>query len=78
LRRVVRASGAEILNCVSTAELDGYLLSESSLFVWEERLLLITCGQTTPVRTLPEILEFIDRDRIAFLFYERKNLNFPD
>lgn len=76
-RRVVRASGAEILNCVSTAELDGYLLSESSLFVWEDRLLLITCGRTTPVQALPEILGFIDRDKIAFLFYERKNLNFP-
>ncbi len=76
-RRVVRASGAEILNCVSTAELDGYLLSESSLFVWENRLVLITCGQTTPVRAVPEILEFIDRDSIAYLFYERKNLKFP-
>ncbi len=76
-RRVVHASGAEILNSVSTAKLDGYLLSESSLFVWENRLLLITCGQTTPVRALPEILEFIDREKIAFLFYERKNLSFP-
>ena len=74
-RRVVRASGAEILNCVSTAELDAYLLSESSLFVWEYRLVLITCGRTTPVRAVPEILEFIDRERIAFLFYESKILN---
>lgn len=75
--RVVKAGGAEILNRISTADLDGYLLSESSLFVWDDRLLMITCGQTTPVKALPEILQFVDREKIAFLFYERKNLNFP-
>jgi S-adenosylmethionine decarboxylase len=75
---VVHASGAEILNGISNERLDAYLLSESSLFVWDDRILLITCGQTTPVMALPKILSFIDRDRIAFVFYERKKLNFPE
>jgi S-adenosylmethionine decarboxylase len=75
--RVVRTSGAEILNGISTRRLDGYLLSESSLFVWDDRVLMITCNRTTPVMALPEMLSFIDREKIAFLFYERKNLNFP-
>jgi S-adenosylmethionine decarboxylase len=76
--RVVRASGAEILKRKYGKKLDGYLLSESSLFVWDDRILIITCGRTTPVLALPVILDYVSKDRIACLFYERKNLNFPD
>ena len=76
--RVVRASGAEILKRKYGNNLDSYLLSESSLFVWDDRILIITCGRTTPVKALPVMLEFIAADNVAYLFYERKNLNFPD
>lgn len=76
--RVVRASGASIVSRVTNAQADAYLLSESSLFVWDDAVLMITCGQTTLVRALREILRFVDRDRIAFVFYERKNFIFPD
>jgi len=76
--RVVRASGAEIIKIKYGKKLDSYLLSESSLFVWDDRILIITCGRTTPVMALPVILDYISRDQIACLFYERKNLNFPD
>lgn len=76
--RVVQAGGAEILQGLHTAAVDAYLLSESSLFVWDDRLVMITCGKTTPVLALPEILQFVDPQHIAGLFYERKNLNFPD
>jgi len=74
---VVRACGATIIKSTRTPQLDAYLLSESSLFVWDSRILLITCGQTTPVTALPVILEFVDRESIDFLFYERKSANFP-
>ncbi|UCF90794.1 MAG: hypothetical protein JSW39_21280 [Desulfobacterales bacterium] len=76
--RVVCASGAEILKRKSGEKLDAYLLSESSLFVWDDRILIITCGKTSPAMALPVILEFIQRQKVAFLFYERKNQNFPD
>jgi S-adenosylmethionine decarboxylase len=76
--RVVRASGAEIVKRKYGKKLDGYLLSESSLFVWDDRILIITCGRTTPVMALPVVLDYIAKDRIACLFYERKNMNFPD
>jgi len=75
--RVVQAGGAEILQGVRTAAVDAYLLSESSLFVWDNRLVMITCGRTTPALALPEILKLVDPERVAGLFYERKNLNFP-
>jgi len=76
--RVVQAGGAEILHGIHTAAVDAYLLSESSLFVWDQRLVMITCGRTTPALALPEILRWVDPRLVAGLFYERKNLNFPD
>jgi S-adenosylmethionine decarboxylase len=75
--RVVRACGAEIIKATTSPCIDSYLLSESSLFVWDNRLLLITCGQTNPIFALPVILEFVDRKGVAFVFYERKKANFP-
>lgn len=75
--KVVRASRAEIISRISTDHLDAYLLSESSLFVWEDRVLMITCGKTTLVDAAPEFLNILDRDQVAFAFYERKSFMFP-
>ncbi len=74
---VVRASGAEIISKISGTDMDAYLLSESSLFVREDRILMITCGRTTLVQALPEILRTVDKNNVAFLFYEQKNFMFP-
>ena len=74
---IVRLSRAEIINRLRTAEMDAYLLSESSLFVWNDRILLITCGQTTPVMAVPAILDHVGEAGVAFFFYERKNVLFP-
>jgi S-adenosylmethionine decarboxylase len=76
--RVVSASRAEILSRVSTEAMDAYLLSESSLFVWDDRVLMITCGRTTLVRAVPEIVRIVGMENIAFVFYEQKNFLFPD
>ncbi|MBU0987224.1 MAG: adenosylmethionine decarboxylase [Proteobacteria bacterium] len=75
--RVVRASQAEIISRKSNEFMDAYLLSESSLFVWEDRILIITCGQTTLTKAVPAILDYVDRRNVALVFYERKNLMFP-
>lgn len=74
---VVHASGAEIVSRISSQSMDAYLLSESSLFVWDDRVLMITCGKTTLVKAVPELIRTIKSDRIAFFFYERKNLMYP-
>lgn len=76
-RWVVEASRAAILSQVSTDAVDAYLLSESSLFVWEDRILMITCGKTVLVEALPKILEIVGADNVAFVFYEQKNFMFP-
>ncbi|MFZ7126937.1 MAG: hypothetical protein ACOWWM_12360 [Desulfobacterales bacterium] len=75
--RIVQESGAAVLNRISSEEMDAYLLSESSLFVWSDRLLLITCGRTTPVSVVPLVLEAAGQDRLSRVFFERKNPQLP-
>lgn len=57
----------KVLSIVESPDVDAYLLSESSMFVWPHKLILKTCGTTTLLCGLPRILE------IATLFggYER-------
>lgn len=74
--RVVKKSRAQIISHMSNDHLDAYLLSESSLFVWKDRVLMITCGDTTLVDAIPEILALIGESKYL-LFYECRNFNFP-
>ncbi|MDJ0830174.1 MAG: hypothetical protein QNI92_10005 [Desulfobacterales bacterium] len=75
--RVVAASRSQILSQIATDQLDAYLLAESSLFVWDNRILMITCGRTALVNAVPVILGFVHKSQITFLFYEQKNFIFP-
>lgn len=75
--RVAAASGSQIVSRKITAHIDAYVLSESSLFVWDDRILMITCGRTRLIDAIPSIMEIIDRKAVAFVFYERKNFIFP-
>ena len=77
-QRVTRASRATIVSSLSNASMDAYLLSESSLFVWEDRVLMITCGRTTPLDAVPEIVAIVGKENVAMVFYERKNFLFPE
>lgn len=75
---VVHSSGAEIISSIFSPAMNAYLLSESSLFVWDDRVLMITCGKTTLVKAVPELIRTIKQERIGFFFYERKNLMYPN
>ncbi|KAI7893631.1 adenosylmethionine decarboxylase [Mucor mucedo] len=71
-----------VLSVVSNAQLDAYLLSESSMFVFPHKIVLKTCGTTTLLKAVPYILE-LARTRCGFesvyrLFYSRKSFMFPD
>jgi S-adenosylmethionine decarboxylase len=74
---VISASRATILSHIASRELDAYLLSESSLFVNKRWAVMITCGQTTLIDGLLQLLERIDERLLLSLIYERKNENFP-
>jgi S-adenosylmethionine decarboxylase len=77
-RGVVEAAGAKILSVMRSEHCDAYLLSESSLFVFDDWFVLITCGQTTLVDAVQQLLRLIPTESIAFLVYERKNEHFPE
>lgn len=77
-RRVVEAAGAKVLSVLRNDECDGYLLSESSLFVFDDWFVIITCGQTKLVDAVEEILRSIPPEAVAFMVYERKNEHYPE
>ncbi|EGD93033.1 S-adenosylmethionine decarboxylase [Trichophyton tonsurans CBS 112818] len=47
----------QVLSIVESDDVDAYLLSESSMFVFPHKLILKTCGTTTLLHGLPRILE---------------------
>ncbi|MEM7646306.1 MAG: adenosylmethionine decarboxylase, partial [Pseudomonadota bacterium] len=74
---VVAASKAQILSSVSNSTMDAYLLSESSLFVYDHYIVMITCGTTRLVSAVEKLMETFTTDHIEALFYERKNELLP-
>merc|ERR1719478_601210 len=65
---ILKTANCEILSKVTNTNCDvkkarrqrgvtAYLLSESSLFVYDNRIVLKTCGKTTPLAALPELLD---------------------
>ena len=74
---IVKDAKAEILSKSTHSQCIAYLLSESSLFIFPSRLVMITCGQTTLVEAALSLFKKIPKDKMGFIFYERKNENFP-
>lgn len=74
---VVAQAGAKILSKISSRSCDAYLLSESSLFVWDRRFTLITCGRTTLVDVAIDLLKDYGRELVESLIFERKSEFFP-
>ncbi|KAI9203369.1 adenosylmethionine decarboxylase [Polychytrium aggregatum] len=73
---------ARVLSTLHNEHLDAYLLSESSLFVYPDRVIIKTCGTTTLLNALPRILEiakeYCGMSEIDTLFYSRKAFLFPE
>ena len=74
---LIKKSGAKCVHQMSNSQCTSYLLSESSLFVWDHRLLLITCGQTTLSKAMLYLLKKIGVKNIQACFFQRKNEFFP-
>jgi S-adenosylmethionine decarboxylase len=77
-QKLVQKSNATILQKLSTSHCDSYLLSESSLFVWDHRILMITCGNTTLKHSVLLLIEKLGRNNIDSLIFQRKNEHFSE
>ena len=66
-----------IVSRFSNSFCDSYILSESSLFVWDHRLLMLTCGETSLINSILNITKTFKKSDIDLLFYQRKNEFFP-
>ena len=68
---------ARIVSRFSNSFCDSYILSESSLFVWDHRLLMLTCGETSLINSILNIAKTFKKSDIDLLFYQRKNEFIP-
>jgi S-adenosylmethionine decarboxylase len=75
---IVQAARATVLSTISSDSFDAYLLSESSLFVFDDHVTMITCGRTQLVDAALALVDEVGRDNVALLVYERKNEHFPE
>lgn len=76
--RIVEAADAQVLSVLEGEFATAYLLSESSLFVYDEFLTMITCGRTRLINALVQVVELVGQENVALAMYERKNEHFPD
>lgn len=76
--RIVAAARAKTLSTIESPDCVAHLLSESSLFVWDHRVLLITCGRTTLAPAVLEVVKEVGADNVEALIYERKDNIFPE
>lgn len=75
----------KVLSMKSSNEVDAYLLSESSLFVFSHKIILKTCGTTTTLSCLDKLFELVDQNvqkgykssDVARIFYSRRSFMFP-
>lgn len=72
----------KILSSTRTRDLDSYVLSESSLFINKQRLLIKTCGTTTLLNSVRPFIEAAFKicgfDEIEDVFYSRKRFMKPE
>jgi len=71
----------QIMSVMSNEHCDAFVLSESSLFVYRNRVILKTCGTTTLLKAVTKLLEIagsVGLTEVDDIFYCRKNFLYPD
>uniref|UniRef100_A0A1D1YNW3 S-adenosylmethionine decarboxylase proenzyme n=1 Tax=Anthurium amnicola TaxID=1678845 RepID=A0A1D1YNW3_9ARAE len=80
LQRVLGAVQCSIVSAVGNRHLDAYVLSESSLFVYPNRVIIKTCGTTQLLQSVPCLLDLAEELdlHLRACRYTRGNFIFPD
>ncbi|CAN3356456.1 S-adenosylmethionine decarboxylase proenzyme [Diutina catenulata] len=86
--RLLDLVSCKVLSMKSSRTMDAYLLSESSLFVFPHKMVLKTCGTTTTLACLDELMATVGREYygghpvassdVHKVFYSRRSFMFPD
>lgn len=71
--RMVKSCDAQVISSIKTDDCWAFLLSESCLLVWPNKLLIVTCGATQLVQAVKFFLSYCDCTLINHLLYQRKN-----
>jgi len=77
---ILEAAACTILHRQSSPSFDAYLLSESSLFVFPHRVILKTCGCTTLLLVLPQLIQLATAigSQIELVQYGHLRYNYPE
>ncbi len=76
--RMLAQAETVILSKIKNQHICAYLLSESSLFIWQNRLLLITCGNTHLVKAAQFFQKRIAKEKIQSLLFHRHQAVQPE
>ncbi|XP_054722720.1 S-adenosylmethionine decarboxylase proenzyme-like [Uloborus diversus] len=80
--KILKLVKCEIISYKKNDHIDAYVLSESSLFVSKNRVILKTCGSTTLLQAVKPLIyivqDFTDFDIVLDIFYSRKNFIRPE
>lgn len=77
-QEMVQQADALIISEIKNKQIKAYLLSESSLFIWQDRLLMITCGNTHLVKAAQFFQNKIGKEYIQSLLFHRHQPQLPD
>jgi S-adenosylmethionine decarboxylase len=77
-RALVALADGSVLRRTVTPEVDAYLLAESTLFVSDRHLLMLTCGRTRVYRAAERLVTDLGAKAIAALSLTRFGERFPD
>jgi S-adenosylmethionine decarboxylase len=77
-QELVACCNAQILSSVENEHCKAFLLSESSLFVWDDRFVILTCGITQLVNSIEYFIQHTQPEDIAHVTYQRKNEYFSN
>ncbi|WP_077337820.1 hypothetical protein [Pseudocolwellia agarivorans] len=70
---LIDCSQAKILSKIDNKQCKAFILSESSLFVWHNRFVILTCGVTGLVNSVEYFVQQMGKQSIGYLTYQRKN-----
>ncbi|CAI9109961.1 OLC1v1009909C1 [Oldenlandia corymbosa var. corymbosa] len=79
LDEILKPAECTIVSSLSNDQVDSYVLSESSLFVFPYKIIIKTCGTTKLLLSIPFILELSDslKLRVKSVVYSRGSFVFP-